>query len=405
MKKHQEKINLKKIRLISSISFLAGLAQAVFSYIMSTYFALSSGSENVGWFYLVAYSLILILYLNLHKIIRKFGKSEVFFFSLFAKICIIIALLFVSPSLGGAFLVMAFIILGNLEWTSLNIILESFSNDRMSGRIRGKFLTIMNAGILLGPFISTGILESYDYYGIFLLILIFNVVILFAGIAGLKKVNHRFKSKITSRGVLKKVLARKNIRRAFHISFALEFFYALMIIYTPIYLLSLGVSWRDIGIIFTWMLLPFVILQYPIGIMADKKWGEKEMLIVSLFIMGGATLFVYFISSSDVFLWSVVLFVTRVGAALVEILRDSYFYKRIDGHDVDYIEFFNCSKPFAYILASGVSAVFLLFFPLRSIFLLTGVVVLSALFSAFRLVDNKSERESIKERGVYAKNN
>ncbi|HHE45801.1 MAG TPA: MFS transporter [Candidatus Moranbacteria bacterium] len=393
MLQHDEKLNKSKIRILDLISFLAGFAQASVVYVLSTYFKLSSGIENVGIFYLVAYALILIIFLNLHKIVRKIGKSDILYFSLFLKISVIVGLLFVSPGIGGIILAMGYIISGSLEWVSLDMILESYSSDRMSGRIRGKYLTVMNTGILLGPFLSTVILEKYGYYGIFLFLLIINVVISAVGIWGLRNVNHRFHSRLTIKDVFEKVRKRKNILRIFHISFVLDFFYALIIIYTPIYLINLGLSWHQVGIILTFMLLPFIFLQYPVGILADKKIGEKEMLNVAIILMGFSTLVIYFISSNNVAVWSVVLFSTRIGAALIEILRDSYFYKRIDGHDVDLIDIFRMSRPLAYISATGASIPLLLFFPLKTVFILIALVIFSALWSAIHLADNKSEKE------------
>lgn len=394
MARHDEKLNKGKIRLTSLISFLAGLAQALFSYIMSSYLKLSSGTENVGIFYLISYLIIFIVLLNLHKIVKKYGKSNAYFTALFLKMFSIIGLLFAPLGITSIVLVVIYIIMGNIQWVGMDMILESYSSDRMSGRIRGKFLTIMNAGVLLGPFLSTSILERFDFYGIFLSILIFNTAILFISVLGFRRVNHHYDGQMSVRVILKKIVQRKNIRRAFHISFVLEFFYALMVIYTPIYLLNIGMSWKEIGIIFTWMLIPFVILQYPVGYLADKKMGEKEMLIFSVFVMGTSTLAAYFITSPSVFIWSVVLFATRIGAALVEILRDSYFYKRIDGHDVDLIDIFRSAKPVAYTIAAAVSAILLLLFPMKYIFILVGTVVLSALWPAIRLADNKSECEA-----------
>ncbi len=397
MLRHDEKLNKDKIRILGLISFLAGFAQASIVYVLSTYFKLSSGLENIGAFYLLAYAIILIIFLNLHKIVREIGKSDLFYGALSFKIIVLLGLLFVSPGVAGIILAIGYIISGSLEWVSLDMILESYSSDRMSGRIRGKYLTIMNAGILLGPFIATFILGKYGYYGIFLVLVVVNVIISAIGIKELNKVNHKFHGRLTTIAVLKKVYKRKNICRIFHISFVLDFFYALLIIYTPIYLINLGFNWHQIGIIFTWMLLPFIVLQYPVGVLADKKIGEKEMLAGAIILIGFSTLAIYFITSRAVVIWSIVLFSTRIGAALVEILRDSYFYKRIDGHDVDLINIFRISRPLAYILATGISVPWLMFFPLKSIFILVAGVVFSALGSLFYLADNKSEGEELKK--------
>ncbi len=397
MLQHDEKLNKNKIRILDLISFLAGFAQASIVYVLSTYFKLSSGLENVGVFYLLAYVIILIIFLNLHKIVRKIGKSDLFYGALLLKVGVLLGLLFVSPGIMAIFLAIGYIISGSLEWVSLDMILESYSSDKMSGRIRGKYLTIMNTGILLGPFVATFILEKYGYYGIFLLLIVVNVIITAIGIKELNKVNHKFHGRLTTKAVLEKVYKRKNICRIFHISFVLDFFYALIIIYTPIYLMNMGFNWYQIGIIFTWMLLPFVILQYPVGVLADKKIGEKEMLTGAIILMGFSTLTIYFMVSKSIIVWSLVLFSTRIGAALVEILRDSYFYKRIDGHDVDLINIFRISRPLAYILATGISIPLLMLFPLKSVFVLTALVIFSALGSVFYLADNKSEVEKLKK--------
>jgi len=397
MKKHLEKLDENRLKLASLITFLMGFTQAVLAYVMSSYFKLSSGTENVGIFYAVSYIIFLVVLLNLHKIVRMFGKSNVFYFSLLAKIISVVFLAVLAPSKWAIIFLMLYIILGNIEWVALDTIIESFSVDKMSGRIRGLHLTIMNTGILFGPFVSTYILGKIDFQGIFVFSLIFNSFVFIFALIGFRNVNHRFEQKLKVADVIKKVLARKNIMRIYYISFVLEFFYALMIIYTPIYLLDLGYSWAEIGKIFTVMLIPFVLIQYPMGFLADKKFGEKEFLIFSLFIMSVSTIFIYFIGSGTVFVWSIVLFATRIGAALVEVLRDSYFFKRIDAFDVDVINFFRTAAPVANIAAATLSSFMIFFLPVRFTFLLTGLIILSALYPAFKLVDNKCEKEILAE--------
>lgn len=184
--------------------------------------------------------------------------------------------------------------------------------------------------------------------------------------------------------------------RIYWISFALEFFYALMIIYTPIYLLDLGMSWQQIGVIFTIMLVPFVLLQYPAGFLADKKTGEKELIIFAVVFMAFSTLSIFFFNSKSIFVWGAVLFATRIGAALVEILRDSYFYKQIDGRDVDIINFFRTATPFGYVFAALLSSLTLFFLPLKFVFVLIALVLFLSLYQAIKLKDNQSEKDIVK---------
>lgn len=400
MRKHDEKLDKGRIELTAFVSFLMGFSQAVLVYVMSSYFALATGTENVGIFYAVSYIVFLVILLNLHKVVRTLGKSNVFYFALLAKIIVIVGLIFHDPSKVGVLLLMTYIILGHIEWVALDIIVESFSVDRESGRIRGLHLTILNLGFLFGPFVSTFILDRMGFHGVFVFSLIFNAFVFIFALIGFRNVNHRFEQKLKVLDILKKALARKNVMRVYYVSFVLEFFFALMIIYTPIYLRDLGYSWENIGWIFTAMLIPFVLVQFPMGMLADKKTGEKEFLIFSLLIMGASTIAIYFMGTSTLFMWALMLFATRIGAALIEILRDSYFYKRIDGHDVDLINFFRTSLPVAYICAATLSSFVFIFLPVKFAFILTGLVVFSALIPAFKLQDNHCEAEILAKQGI-----
>jgi len=387
--RHHEKYSAGKVNAIGTVSFLMGFTQSVIIYMMSSYFKMATGSENVGLFYFIAYLIVLFALLNFHKVVKIFGKSNAFYFSLLFKIITIAVIMIAPASSWMALFLVLYLIFSGLEWASLDVILESFSVDKRSGRIRGEHLTLINAGFLFGPFLATKLLDNFDFSGIFLFIFIANSVILIITLVSFRNINHRFDGNVTVRDLIGKVSQRRNILRIYYISFILEFFYAVMVVYSPIYLRDLGLSWDKIGIIFTLMLVPFVLVQYPMGFLADKKMGEKEALIVSIAIMGASSAAVYFISGTSVFVWAAVLFATRIGAALVEVLRDSYFYKRIDANDVDLIHFYRTAMPAGYIAASLLSIAMLFFFPLKGLFLLLAIFVFSSLIPAFFLVDNK----------------
>ncbi|NTW27145.1 MAG: MFS transporter [Candidatus Moranbacteria bacterium] len=392
-KKHKEKLNDGKLRLITFISFLLGFSQSLLVYVESSYFKLSLGSENVSVFYFLAYSVALIGLLNMHKIIKWLGKSTTFFLFFFLQICAMAVLIMVPPSILGIFLLMINIVTAYLMYVILDIIMESYSEDKKSGRIRGLHLMIISAGFMLGPILSTRILEKYDYSGLFFLSMIISMLIFIIGLVGLRGGNNKFNGNITIRDLVKKIFVNKNLMRIYWVSFVLEFFYALMTVYTPLYLLDLGMDWGKIGVIFTIMLIPFIVVNYPVGLIADKKLGEKEMIIFALFVMALSTLSIFFVTTTSIMVWGFVLFMTRVGAAMIETLRDSYFYKRIDGDDMDIISFFRTSRSVAYIAATAVSAMILAVFSIKILFLFLTVVILLALYPAFMLVDNKSEAE------------
>lgn len=390
---HDERLNHKKLKILSYISFLLGFSQAVLAYIISSYIKSATGSENVGFFYFISYILVLIVLFEFHKIIKKLGKSNAFFITIGVQTLSLLFLSLLPPSNFTLIFLVLYIFFGSLAFVCLDIILESFSTDHQSGRIRGLHLMILDAGFMLGPFLSTQLLEKYNFQAAFLVSLVLNLIVFIIALSKLRNVNHEFRGNLNVDNIFKKIIKRKNVLRVYYISFILEFFYAIMIIYSPIYLQNLGLSWEQIGLIFTIMLIPFIILPYPAGFLADKKFGEKELLILAIAIMGVSTLSILLIGTPNVLIWSIVLFSTRIGASLIQTLRDSYFYKRIDGHDVDLINFFRTSMPTAYILAATISFFVLSFYPANYLFIILGALILSALWPAFKLADNKSESE------------
>lgn len=390
---HNEHFNKQKIRLISLVSFLFGFLDAFFIYVLSSFFSEISGSTNVGIFYFISYSIVLVSLFFLQPLIRRIGRSQVLYLALGISVGAAMVLAVASGPLvliGAALLL---IITTNITWVSLDILLENFSQDRVSGSIRGLYLTIMNTGLLAAPFLSLKTLDAFGYDGIFLILVIGYVIVFIITLLSFRHDNQVFQKKIRFGFTIRKILSEKNLLRIFYISFAMEFFYALMIVYTPIYLRTLGYDWDAIGIMFTVMLIPFVVLQYPLGVLADRYFGEKEMLMGSIIIVFVATAALPAIGVGNVATWALMLLLTRIGIAGIEILRDAYFYKQIDANDMDIIAFFRTARPLANIIGAIISVPMLLLFPLQSIFIIVAGAFLFAFFQACSLQDSQSLRE------------
>lgn len=393
---HNEDLKKNKIRLISLLSFGIGFLDAFFIYILSSYFSAITGTANVGVFYFLGYSVVLVALFYLQPLIRAMGKVRILYLCLGITISATAILVSAANPWVSMGMALVLIVTTNVTWVALDILLESFSKDHYSGRIRGLYLTIMNAGLLAAPFLSLETLDRFNYEGVFLVLVFGYIIIFLVALLGFRTDNRVFQEKLRLSFTIKKMLGERNLLRIYGVSFAMEFFYALMIIYTPLYLRSLEYSWGEIGTIFTIMLVPFVLLQYPLGILADYYFGEKEMLIVSIAITTVATLVLPFLGSGNVFAWALALFMTRVGIAGIEILRDSYFYKQIDGNDMDIIAFFRTTRPLANIFGAILSILVLLFLPLGSIFFFVAAVSFASLIVAYYLNDTVSMRDQLK---------
>jgi MFS family permease len=385
--------NRGKVRLLSALSFLLGFLDAFLLYILSAYFARISGESLVGSFYLIAFVLVFWLLMRLQPIVHGLGSVRFLGILLVGLIATSFFLSLGDPSWVGAVTLLAYIVCNNLLWSVMDVLVEDFSDDQMSGRVRGLYLTVMNVGLLLAPILSTKTLSVAGYQGVFAVLAFGYMLVLLAALIGLRGHRTARLPKISFVDTLRKVVKRRNILLIYGVSWTLEFFYSIMIVYMPILLLSQGFGWEKIGFIFTVMLVPFVLVQYPLGIMADKKWGEKELLFVALVILGVSTAVAGFTRSTDIVFWAGLLFVTRLGAAALEVLRDSYFYKQIGPTDTDIVAFFRSARPVAAIAAAGISLLFLSIFTIHSLFYLVGAIALAACFAVFLLEDSRSEAE------------
>lgn len=390
MKKiHKERFNKALIKYLYFCTFLLGISSAFILYLESDYFKVAFGSENITPFYILSYGITLVMMLNWHHLVRLVGKKRTFQISLAIKLGLCFFLALLPPSVWSVWLLVLYITFTVISWLDMDILLETCSIDRKTGKIRGLYLTIENAGYLVAPFFSGFLVSQYGFQAAFIVSFFILLAVFMIASAKVKSIDRcPFKNtKLFS--LLVKVFSRKNIMKAYYISFLLEFFYALMVIYTPLYLLDLGFDWFQIGKIFTVMLLPFVLFQYLAGYMADTRLEEKDMITVALFLLSISTIAVYFVNSKSVLVWGIVLFCTRIGASLIEILRDSYFYKRIDQRDVDITDFFRTVRPMAYIIGALIAAPIVYVFHLKLIFIIIGIATLTGIPVSLRLASSR----------------
>lgn len=389
---HKEKLNTKKIFLVYFLFFVFGFCVSLVTYVTSGFFEQAWNEVNVGVLFLIPSIFDLLALFFLHRLVRKYGTSASLIFFLCTHIIFLATLIGFGISKTSAVFMMGYLLILTLIYAVLDIVLESFSIDQRSGRIRGMYLTFGNIGFLFGPVISTNILELWGYPALFLLILVLTFFVFCMALFGLRQENKFYSEHVSARRVWFSVKNERDIFSIYLISVTLEFFYAIMVIYMPLYLLFMkGMSWSEIGFIFFFMLIPFVVLQYPAGRIADMYIGEKELIIFSLVIMVIFTAVIPFVQTTDWVLWALVLFGTRVGAAIIDVLRDSYFYKKVDAHNVSLIDFFRTARPIGVITASGISFVLLLFFSMKAVFFLLVFILLLAFFPAFRLHDSNAE--------------
>lgn len=390
--KNNSKTGAKKnLAILYGLGTLLAISSALPAYVQSNFLGQFINLQTIGYIIMIANASSLLAIIFFPKLIKKLTN---YFVTQVALTVYGASLLGMAISENAAIAIMSiviFIISSNLVWINMDILIESFSQNKSTGRTRTIYFTFINAGWILSPLASSYLITKGEYSLIFLVsaLLVIPVFSIFAHQARDLKHDIAYDNKALG-PVIIRMFKDKNRRRIFMISLLLQLFYSSAVIYIPFHLLhNLGMEYGVLGPIFSLMLIPFLIIEIPAGIMADKYWGEKEMLIAGMVIISISLFSFYFISSPIVWLWAIFLFLSRIGAALVEAMRESYFFKIVDAKDLVDINLFRTTGPIAYIIASALAIIILYFFPLNYLFLFLGLIMLSGLTFAVSLRDTK----------------
>lgn len=316
------------------MTFLYALHYAIPVYATSSYLHKYFSSSIVSATYVIGSLLALIVSIGISKSLKKFHTYR---FTLGVASLEIIAVTLFGVTENFYFLPVLFVahfILQTLLYITLNIFIESFSAHAKIGSIRGLFLAVLNLGILVSPLIGGIILSLSSFKVLYIVAALTLVPYMYFVHKYLTHIKEPAYHTLDLLSALKRGIKDKNLRAALIAELVVQSFYAVMIIYSPLYLSTIGIPLTTyLTIIIPIALLPLVMLPYELGYLADKKFGEKEMLIIGLLILAVTTFLCVIISTPDVRLWVIVLLISRVGASFVETMAFSYYFKKIGPED------------------------------------------------------------------------
>lgn len=363
---------------------------ALVTYINSSLLEQYVSASTTSLLFALGSALNIIWVLNLPRIVNKFGVTNTSTVLMFIT-AILCALVGITKN--EFLLLPLFMLFFSMSTTilyTLDILVEKHSTDALTGNIRGIFLTINNFAMALLPFFVGMLTEKYGFtatYSIAAGVLALSACIVITTQKSLPKKDAETPNlKEGFRAIAK----NPALRRIITINFLLQFFFAWMVIYTPLYLANtLLFDWGTIGTILSVMLIPFVLFQFPAGKIADKWLGEKEMLIAALVIAGAATICFAVLPNPTVISVAIALFCTRIGASITEVTCDSYFFKHIDESNVNTISFYRIMYPLAYIIGPITAALILSVSSYTVLFIILGALMFTGAFYALRIVDTK----------------
>ena len=365
------------------LSFLFTLHISLSAYVNSSFLVKFISEKYVGLLYTIASIVTLLLLAKSAGILKYIGNRKFVIWLLLINMLSLIGMIVSIDPYIIALSFIGFTTTNVLTFFCIDIFIEHFSNPATVGKTRGIYLTITSLAWMVSPLI-TGILitESGNYGAIYIIAFIATFITTLGLLLSVKKFKDKTYSKTPFIQTYRYLKTNPHMLAITLINFILQFFFVWMVIYTPIYLHEhIGFNWDQIGVIFTIMLAPFVIFGLPIGILIDKYHIKKRTLLyIGFIIMSISTLLVSRIGSMSIALWALILFMTRVGASIVEVTSEIYFFTHVREEDAYLLGVFRDMMPVAYIIAPLIGSLIFVFLPFKYLFVILAIFVLAGTY-------------------------
>ncbi|MCW9054396.1 MAG: MFS transporter [Candidatus Pacebacteria bacterium] len=347
--------------------------------------------ESLSGIYILGSAVGILGMLTFARVLRRVGCYRAALVLLSLEMFALGTLAFTQDLLISLIAFVGYLLIFPLILLSLDVFLESMTKQEGStGSIRGIFLTVTNAALIISPLAAGFLLNGDGFSKMYLVSASFLLPVIIIVGWYFKGFSDPVYEPLRLKDVLHDFSQDRNLRNIFLAHLVLRIFYVFMVIYTPLYLHNtIGFSLSTIGIMFAIMLLPFVLFEIPLGKIADRLLGEKEIMIVGFLIAGATTLLMSLISIPAFALWTAVLFATRTGASAIEITTESYFFKHVGGKDADTISLFRTLRPLSYIIGATLGGVALLFTTIHYLFIIPAVFLFLGIIPASRIRDTK----------------
>jgi MFS family permease len=362
----------------------------IVAYVTSAFLAKFIGVQYVGYAFVASSVLVALLLYAAPPIYRAFGTRNVMTVVGVAEVLALLGLSLASEPWTAVILVTLQSALAYMLFIGMDLLIEaSIVRESVTGSTRTAHLTFINTAVFVASLTISALLTGDQYQAAFVTSAIVLIVFLVYAFTWFPSVS--FAERAEPEGsVLTKFKTDPSVRKITLAHLLLQVFFSWMSVYIPILLfLFEGFTWGQIGLILAIAMLPYIFLEYPLGYIADKWLGEKEILIVGYVIIAGALFAIPFLPMQAFWWWAGVMFVSRIGAAMVESMTEVHFFRHVSEKDTSVITTFRELRPLGSIIGPLVASLTLLFLPLPHAFALFGAVMLLGIPVSLSLVDTK----------------
>jgi MFS family permease len=373
-------------------NFFFSLFVALVGYILFLYLSTRMSTTEAGLVVAGGALISLVAFPFLPRLSARYHPRQVVVYLSLVTTALLVALLAADTVCTIAVIVALIVAIQPVLSYELDLLFEAMlQSPDGAGTARSAFLTAWNFAIILSPLVVAAILASQGgtYEHVFLLagVSVGMLGVLFSSkwaVAMTAKQPEAFFATVSC------LSHDEDLRATIFGHFLLYLFFVWAPLYTPIYLhVVLGIPWSTLGPIFAIILIPYIVLEYPIGWLADNVLGDKEMMLAGFLLAGGALAALGSVTTAtSITTIVVILFISRIGTSLVESTNEAHFFRRVSAKDINSVSIFRGVWPLANLVAPLIGSAVLLFgsYPLL-FFVAGGSVALLGTFATLRITD------------------
>jgi MFS family permease len=381
---------MRRILTLAFANTAASLHYYLIAYVASSYLGLFLPDAQNGLVFSVSALFMILGFAVTPFLLVRFSVRRIAFLLAAADLATLL-LLTMSPSAPLAISLIALQgALAPLIAYTLDLLLENATlNENETGAMRGLFLTAGNVALVGAPLLAGVILDQTEHYAH----LFFAAAVALAIFMGLLITRKRHLADLqlakaaSLAETLRCILADRETRSVIVANTMLQCFFIWEPVYIPLYLhLSLGMPWDVLGPLFALMLVPYLLIELPMGFLEDRFRGGRLVMTLGFVVLAvSLAAFALVGTGTHLLVIAAILVAMSVGAALIEITAQTSFFRNVGGKDAETVSFFRMTRPLGMLVGPVIGSFLLGLMPLEYVFIPLGALTLLGIPFALKI--------------------
>jgi ACDE family multidrug resistance protein len=362
-----------QVKELGAINLTVSVALALVGTIWAIYFeSLVHNPSQVGFINTLFGVAGIISFIVFIPLIEKSSKTKLLAFAIGIYLVSYMLFYFIDNLYFAIILGLIIYVSASLRVNVSGIILRDKSRDGQVPKNTGFMYVLLNISWLLGPLLAGFLSQRFGIKFIFII----SGLLMFLAFSLLKEFglkDNRKTKKVENNlfHLIKGFFSKKKFVLSYIVSGGVNFWWAFIYIYVPIYIIESGKSDLIVGYFLSGIIAPLVLLEYLFG-KATGKVGFKKMFFRGYLIVLVVSLLCFFIN--DIYAILILLVLGSVGIAMLEPTTESHFFSIASKDERDkYYGVYNTSIDLNYVISLFLVAMLLRFVEFKYSFILIGV--------------------------------